>query len=298
MGNDYLRLNKQHQQLSPRPVDFQFPELMGNNYGTFEEQPQQLLPGPVNNQFSAPIGNSYSMFHKQYDQLLSNPWDHHFSDAGQHAFKPLEQSLTSATIVPQSPRQKVSATFANNPDTFNPSVLSEFHMFNQPIQGSATCTGSGLDDGMHNPAWFSDWMPSASTCGIQEESGHSVNQIARPTHEQDVNKIYDNILGSPPSPSHHLTEGNYVIGKFYLQYEPGSRNKLMISDQNMMRPSQSQSAGSPTSTVQFDSTFAPPLSDVPQTSVPALHLVAPAQPIAPAQHISPGRPRQRRTYQG
>ena len=217
MGNDYLTNDERQQHLLLGPGNDQFSEPMGNDYGVFDEQQQLLLPGPVNNRFSAPIGNSYSIFEEQYNPLWSEPMDHQFPDAGQQVFGSLERSVASAAIVPRSPRQNVSATFANNPDTFNPSVRPEFGTPGQPIQGSATYTGSGLDDGMHNPALFSDWMPSASTCGVRQEGGHGANHLSRPLHDHDQHKIYDNLFENSANYHLHNGEGHRVDGRFYLQ---------------------------------------------------------------------------------
>ena len=78
----------------------------------------------------------------------------------------VEKSVTSAAIVPRRPRQNVSATNANNPDTFSPPARLESDMFDQPIHGSGACTSSGLDDGMDSSSLFVHWIPLASTCGI------------------------------------------------------------------------------------------------------------------------------------
>lgn len=88
----------------------------------------------------------------------------------------MEKSVTSAAIVPRRPRQNVSATNANNQDTFSPPARLESDMINQPIHGFGAYTSSGLDDGMDSSSLFVHWIPLASICGIGASipAGHRI----------------------------------------------------------------------------------------------------------------------------
>ena len=202
--------NEQHQQLLPRPVYYQPAEPMGNGSSMFDEEHQQLLPGPVGFQSSQPMGHDYATYNEQYKQLLAGPLNQQFPDAGQCVFDSLEMSATSAAFIPGTPGQHVSATSANNPDTFNLPAWLDFDMFDQPILGSGACTSSGLDDGMDNPSLFADWIPSASTCGIQQEGGHDADHVSRPSHDHDRDNICDDVFGNPASHSHNWTTSDHI----------------------------------------------------------------------------------------